>query len=102
MENDANEAVGLRASGYLVMTLAAVFPEIAAAIRRDSKRARSACSVRNRGSFVNLHGPGGRTTTERVLVGRHRVAFDRIEERLDPNNRLRFGTGTDRRSVQSK
>ena len=93
MANDANDAVGLRASGYVVMTLAAVFPEIAAAIPAAIASAHEALApFATGGSFVNLHGPV-RSDDDRTRPwsGDTVSRLTGLKERLDPNNRLRFG-----------
>ncbi len=93
MGNAANDAVGLRTSGYLVMTLAAVFPEIAAAIPSAIANTHEALApFATGGSFVNLHGPA-RSDEDRLRPwpGETVTRLTGLKDRLDPNNRLRFG-----------
>jgi FAD/FMN-containing dehydrogenase len=93
MENAANDAVGLRMSGYLVMTLAAVFPEIAAAIPSAIARAHEALApFATGGSFVNLHGQV-RSDEDKVRPwpGETATRLTGLKERFDPNGRFRFG-----------
>ncbi len=93
MENAANDAVGLRMSGYLIMTLAAVFPEIAAAIPSAIASVHEALApFATGGSFVNLHGPV-RSDDDRARPwsGDTVSRLTGLKERLDPDNRLRFG-----------
>jgi FAD/FMN-containing dehydrogenase len=93
MDRAAADAVGLRTSGYVVLFLGVMFPEIAAIVPPAIVSGADALAPFASGaSFVNFHGAVN-SDADRVRPWAAETAakLRDLKGRLDPDNRFRFG-----------
>ena len=91
MAREGNDAVGLRTSGYAVMFLGVMFPELAAIVPVAIASVFDALALLATGaSFVNLHG-AVKSETDRVRPWPAETAarLREVKARFDPDNRFR-------------